>query len=157
MRYLFTFAAVVAVSINAAAFRPRQLGNPDGKSVQNDNPWSKTTMNYIGFYSYNRHQTASKELIDHARADQSIVSVCGLDAFKGHTAEALLFCSSILKTGTATATVTGGVTTTQTSTKLTTTTIYPSSSRRPTPTPTSTPTPTPTPPPVPQVCCMTPA
>ncbi|KAF2845332.1 hypothetical protein T440DRAFT_278665, partial [Plenodomus tracheiphilus IPT5] len=76
------------------------------------------------------------------------VSECGLDAFEGHTAEALLFCSSILRSGTATSTITRGGTTTTTSTKLTTTTVYPSSSRSPTPTPTPTPTPpkpTPTP------------
>ncbi|OAL52734.1 hypothetical protein IQ07DRAFT_381562 [Pyrenochaeta sp. DS3sAY3a] len=77
------------------------------------------------------------------------VSDCGLDAFEGHTSEAYLFCSSILKSGTATETVTRGVTTTTTVSRRTTITVYPTSSARPTPTPSPTPTPTPTPTPKP--------
>ncbi|KAG9189587.1 hypothetical protein G6011_06455 [Alternaria panax] len=62
------------------------------------------------------------------------VEDCGLDGFEGHASEAALFCSSILRSGTATATVTNGYTTTTTTTRKTTVTI------RPTPTPTPTPT-----------------
>ncbi|KAF2681246.1 hypothetical protein K458DRAFT_372105 [Lentithecium fluviatile CBS 122367] len=67
------------------------------------------------------------------------VEKCGLDAFVGHTSEALLFCSSLLKSGTATQTAT--VTTGQTTTVKTTTytTLYPPTST-PIP-PTSTPKP----------------
>ncbi|RAR07526.1 hypothetical protein DDE82_002812 [Stemphylium lycopersici] len=71
------------------------------------------------------------------------VSDCGLDAFDGHTSEALLFCSNILKSGTATATVTNGYTTTKITTTKTTVTIQPSATPKPTPTPTPTPTPSP--------------
>ncbi|KAF2877219.1 hypothetical protein BDV95DRAFT_601634 [Massariosphaeria phaeospora] len=80
------------------------------------------------------------------------VGACGLDAFIGHTSEALLFCSSILRSGTAIRTSTA--TTSETTTTQTTvfTTLYPPSTR-PTSTPrppTSTPRPptsTPKPPP----------
>ncbi|KAL6151002.1 hypothetical protein ACJQWK_10881 [Exserohilum turcicum] len=68
------------------------------------------------------------------------VSDCGLDAFEGHTSEALLFCSNILKSGTATATITNGYTTTTTTTVKTTVTVQPSATPKPTPTPTPTPT-----------------
>ncbi|EFQ86383.1 hypothetical protein PTT_18391 [Pyrenophora teres f. teres 0-1] len=71
------------------------------------------------------------------------VSDCDLDAFEGHTSEALLFCSNILKSGTATATVIKSYTTTTTTTKKTTVTIR--TTPTPTPTPTLTPTPTSTP------------
>ncbi|KAL5114473.1 hypothetical protein ACEQ8H_007616 [Pleosporales sp. CAS-2024a] len=81
------------------------------------------------------------------------VDKCGLDAFQGHTSEAALFCSSILRSGTATSTLTlSGITTTVTSThKVTTTIVAPSSttSKTPTPTPTPTQTPSPTPTPTP--------
>lgn len=72
------------------------------------------------------------------------VEKCGLDAFVGHTSEALLFCSSLLQSGTATrtATITAGETTTVRTTKYTT--LYPPTTT-PKP-PTSTPTTTPKPP-----------
>ncbi|KAB2107971.1 hypothetical protein AG0111_0g4452 [Alternaria gaisen] len=73
------------------------------------------------------------------------VEDCGLDGFEGHTSEAALFCSNILRSGTATATVTNGYTTTTTTTKKTTVTIQPTTTPTPTPTPTPEPTPTPTP------------
>ncbi|CAN9152330.1 unnamed protein product [Alternaria alternata] len=47
------------------------------------------------------------------------VEDCGLDGFEGHTSEAALFCSNILRSGTATATVTNGYTTTTTTTRKT--------------------------------------
>ncbi|EMD89888.1 hypothetical protein COCC4DRAFT_36269 [Bipolaris maydis ATCC 48331] len=72
------------------------------------------------------------------------VSQCGLDAFEGHTSEALLFCSNILRSGTATTTVTNGFTRTATTTTTTTVTISPSATPKPTPTPTPTPTSKPT-------------
>lgn len=85
---------------------------------------------------------------DAARLDkrqrQRGVEECGLDAFEGHTSEAQLFCSSILKSGTATETVTRATTTTTTATRRTTTTVYQApTSRRTTTTPTPTSTPRP--------------
>ncbi|KAH7119946.1 hypothetical protein B0J11DRAFT_72674 [Dendryphion nanum] len=69
------------------------------------------------------------------------VSQCGLDAFIGHTSEALLFCSSILKGGTATLTQT--YTSRETTTTKTTiyTTLYPPSKSSTVRPPTSTPKP----------------
>ncbi|KAF2794121.1 hypothetical protein K505DRAFT_304567 [Melanomma pulvis-pyrius CBS 109.77] len=55
------------------------------------------------------------------------VSECGLDAFVGHTAEALLFCSSMLKGGTATQTITSTNRETLTSKTTVWTTLYPPS------------------------------
>ncbi|EUC43503.1 hypothetical protein COCMIDRAFT_28029 [Bipolaris oryzae ATCC 44560] len=72
------------------------------------------------------------------------VNQCGLGAFEGRTSEALLFCSNILKSGTATTTVTNGFTRTATTTATTTVTISPSATPKPTPTPTPTPTSKPT-------------
>ncbi|KAL5407490.1 hypothetical protein PMIN03_007139 [Paraphaeosphaeria minitans] len=78
------------------------------------------------------------------------VSQCGLESFVGHTSEALLLCSSLLKGGTATqtATVTAGTTTTIKTTVIIT--LYPpttssSGPGRPTTTP-KPPTSTPKPP-----------
>lgn len=64
---------------------------------------------------------------------QRTVSKCGLDSFVGHTSEALLMCSSILKGGTytSTATVTSGTTTTVKTTVIVT--LYPPSSSSQTP------------------------
>ncbi|KAF2110466.1 hypothetical protein BDV96DRAFT_584035 [Lophiotrema nucula] len=67
------------------------------------------------------------------------VERCGLDAFAGHTAEASLFCSSLLKGGGAggTATSTATYTARDTTTTRTTvyTTIYPPSTAAPSSTP----------------------
>ncbi|KAF1914043.1 hypothetical protein BDU57DRAFT_331576 [Ampelomyces quisqualis] len=71
------------------------------------------------------------------------VSDCGLEAFEGHTSEALLFCSSILRSGTATRTVTKSGSTTVTTTRSVTTTVRPPPAPTPTPKPSATPTPKP--------------
>ncbi|KAL6151001.1 hypothetical protein ACJQWK_10881 [Exserohilum turcicum] len=102
-----------ATMTEAAFHERRQFGNPDGTHV------------YI---------LRKRELTRYP------VSDCGLDAFEGHTSEALLFCSNILKSGTATATITNGYTTTTTTTVKTTVTVQPSATPKPTPTPTPTPT-----------------
>jgi hypothetical protein len=123
MKLSLVFAAVLAASADAAAFQKRQNGNPDGT-----------------------FGTALRRVL----LTTCIVSDCGLDAFEGHTAEALRFCSSILKSGTATSTITSvGTTTVTTTKKVTTTVVPPTTSKRPTPTPSPTPKPTPTPTPSP--------
>ncbi|KAF2476631.1 uncharacterized protein BDR25DRAFT_331362 [Lindgomyces ingoldianus] len=60
---------------------------------------------------------------------------CGLDAFGDHTAEASLFCSSLLKTGTAIQTETYTARATTTTKKTVWTTLYPPSTEPPSTTP----------------------
>ncbi|KAF2275795.1 uncharacterized protein EI97DRAFT_494362 [Westerdykella ornata] len=60
------------------------------------------------------------------------VEECGLDAFVGHTSEASLFCSSMLKGGTATVTTTYTSRATTTTKVTVITTLYPPSSPAPT-------------------------
>jgi hypothetical protein len=60
-------------------------------------------------------------------ANAPLVAKCGLDAFVGHNAEASLFCSSILKGGTATSTATYTARDTTTVKTTVYTTLYPPS------------------------------
>ncbi|KAF2003842.1 hypothetical protein P154DRAFT_72664 [Amniculicola lignicola CBS 123094] len=73
--------------------------------------------------------------------DPNRIFDCGLDAFEDHTTEAYLFCSSILRSGTATQTSTYTARETATTKTTVYTTLYPPTVRSSTPRPTSTPAP----------------
>ncbi|KAF2202499.1 hypothetical protein GQ43DRAFT_479826 [Delitschia confertaspora ATCC 74209] len=141
MKVVFFVASTLIASVQCAAIENRQIfrpttrpgsgyppNGPDG--TQPSPPWISIGPPRVSTTFYPN---------DPPRGG---VSECGLDAFEGHTSEAYLFCSSILRSGTATVTQT--TTTKRTSTVTTTiaTTLpRPTTSRTPTPSTSRTPTP----------------
>ncbi|KAF2192143.1 hypothetical protein K469DRAFT_306352 [Zopfia rhizophila CBS 207.26] len=113
MKSVLLIAAVLAASANGAVIEGRQRptgrpgGNPAGPDGTNS-LWIGRPTQSVTFFPGN---------------PSGDISECGLDAFAGHSAEASLFCSSILKSGTATQTQTYTTRQTVTTTRTVITTV----------------------------------
>lgn len=146
MKAVLFFAAALTASVNSAVIENRQGrtttrgGGPSGgdgteapiqiRNPQDRPPWFSIGRPTASVTVYPNDPDADRECRIPARiiANVSIVAKCGLDAFVGHTAEASLFCSSILKGGTATSTATYTARDTTTIKTTVYTTLYPPSS-----------------------------